>query len=148
MALLIPVLLSVPIHSRILYHPGQRKVFCFPMAFNESPENTVIFHYLQMIGSRTAPPSLYPPTPNPPIPKSRVLKSLILNSIVFAVDWNKNAQHESCELSFIGSKMRTIAWETAFHIALRNCSKEVAGKVSIYVILVKGEYMQSNTYFL
>ena len=44
--------------------------------------------------------------------------------------------------------MRTMARETAFQIALRNCSKEVAGKVSIYVILVKGEYMQSNTYFL
>ena len=44
--------------------------------------------------------------------------------------------------------MRTIAWEAAFQIALRNCSKEVGGKVSIYVILVKGEYMQSSTYFL
>ena len=43
--------------------------------------------------------------------------------------------------------MRTIDQETAFHIALRNCSKEVGGKVSIYVILVKGEYMQSSTYF-
>jgi hypothetical protein len=43
------------------------------------------------------------------------------------------------------SKMRTAAWETAFQIALRNCSKEVAGKISIYVILVKEEYMQSST---
>ena len=44
--------------------------------------------------------------------------------------------------------MRTAARETAFQMALRNCSKEVGGKVSIYVILVKGEYMQSSTYFL
>ena len=44
--------------------------------------------------------------------------------------------------------MRTIAWETVFQIALRNCFKEVGGKVSIYVILEKGEYMQSSTYFL
>ena len=44
--------------------------------------------------------------------------------------------------------MRTIAWETAFQIALRNCSEELRGKVSIYVILVKGKYMQSSTYFL
>ena len=44
--------------------------------------------------------------------------------------------------------MRTIIRETAFHISLRNCSKVVGGKVSIYVILVKGEYMQSSTYFL
>ena len=43
--------------------------------------------------------------------------------------------------------MRTIARETASQIALRNCSKEVGGKVSIYVILVKGEYTQSSTYF-
>ena len=43
--------------------------------------------------------------------------------------------------------MRTIARETAFQIALRNCSKEAGGKVSIYVILVKGEYIQSSTYF-
>ena len=28
--------------------------------------------------------------------------------------------------------------ETAFQIALRNCSKEAEGKVSVYVILVKG----------
>ena len=44
--------------------------------------------------------------------------------------------------------MRTIVRETASHIALRNCSKEVGGKVSIYVILVTGEYIQSGTYFL
>ena len=43
--------------------------------------------------------------------------------------------------------MRTVAPETAPQIALRNCFKEVRGKVSIYVILVKGECMQSNTYF-
>ena len=34
--------------------------------------------------------------------------------------------------------MRAIAWETAFQIALRNCSKEAEGMVSIYVILVRG----------
>ena len=44
--------------------------------------------------------------------------------------------------------MRTIAQEIAFQIALRNCSEEVGGKVNIYVILVKGEYLQSSTYFL
>ena len=57
------------------------------------------------------------------------------------------AQHESCELSFIWGNMRAIAWETVFQTALRNCSEEVAGEVSIYVILVKGKYMQSSTYF-
>ena len=44
--------------------------------------------------------------------------------------------------------MRTIAQETAFQISVRNCSKEVGGKVSVYVILVYGEYTQSSTYFL
>ena len=38
--------------------------------------------------------------------------------------------------------MRTIAQETAFQIALRNCSKEVDGEVRIYMILEKGETMQ------
>ena len=60
----------------------------------------------------------------------------------------KNAQHESCELSFIGGKMKTIARETAIQIALRNYFSEVWGKVSVYVLLVKGEYMQSNKYSL
>ena len=43
--------------------------------------------------------------------------------------------------------MRTVAWETAFQIALRNCSKEARGKLSIYVILAKVEYMQLSTLF-
>ena len=41
--------------------------------------------------------------------------------------------------------MKTIAWESAFQIALRNYSKEAGGTVSIYMLLVKGEYMQSST---
>ena len=44
--------------------------------------------------------------------------------------------------------MRTVAWETAPQIALRNCSKEVEGMDSIYVILVKGEYVQARAYFV
>ena len=45
--------------------------------------------------------------------------------------------------------MRTIARETAFQRALRNCSKEVVvGEVSIDVILLKEEYMHSSTYVL
>ena len=43
--------------------------------------------------------------------------------------------------------MRTAAGETASQIALRDRSKEEGGKVRIDVILVKGEYMQSSTYF-
>ena len=34
-------------------------------------------------------------------------------------------QHESYQLNFIWSKMRTAAWETAFQRAQRNCSEEV-----------------------
>ena len=33
-------------------------------------------------------------------------------------------------------------------IALRHCFKEVEGKVSIYVILVKEEYVQSSMFIL
>ena len=40
--------------------------------------------------------------------------------------------------------MRTAAQET---LPQRNCSKDVAGKVRIYVILGKGEYMQSSRHF-
>ena len=43
--------------------------------------------------------------------------------------------------------MRTASCETVPQIALKNFSKDVGGKDSINVILVKGEYMQSNTYF-
>ena len=60
----------------------------------------------------------------------------------------KNAQHESCKLSFIFGAKWGDSRETAFQIALRNCSREVVGKVSIYVILVKVECMHSSTYFL
>ena len=44
--------------------------------------------------------------------------------------------------------MRTPVCETAPQIALKNDSKEAGGKDSIYVALVKGEYMQSSTDFL
>ena len=43
----------------------------------------------------------------------------------------KDAQLESCELSFIWGKMRTVAWETAPKTALRNCSKEAGGGESL-----------------
>ena len=43
---------------------------------------------------------------------------------------------------------RTIAWVTAPQIVPRNYSKVVEWKVSIYVPLVKGEYMHSSTYIL
>ena len=44
--------------------------------------------------------------------------------------------------------MRTAAQETtAPQIALGNCPEEAGRKVSIYEILMKGEYMQSSTYF-
>ena len=42
--------------------------------------------------------------------------------------------------------MRTIAWDKAFQITLRSCSKEGGDKVNIYVILVKRKYRQSSAY--
>ena len=39
------------------------------------------------------------------------------------VSTEKNAQYENCELSFIWDEMRTIAWETAFQVALKSCSE-------------------------
>ena len=43
--------------------------------------------------------------------------------------------------------MRTAAQETGPQIALRNCSIKAGGKERICVILVKGEYLQSQTPF-
>ena len=43
--------------------------------------------------------------------------------------------------------MRTADRETAPQITLRDCSKEAVGEDSVYMILLKGEYMQSGTYF-
>lgn len=58
----------------------------------------------------------------------------------------KTLQHESWELNLIWSNMRTVARDTVSQTALRNSSKWVEGKVRIYVILVKVEYMQSSTF--
>ena len=52
------------------------------------------------------------------------------------------------ELNFIWGNMMTVTWETAPQATLRNCSKDIGGKERIYVILVKGEYMQSSTNIL
>ena len=59
----------------------------------------------------------------------------------------KNVQCESSGFSFIWSKMRTIAWETAFQIALRDCSKKLGGGANIYVLLVKGVHAIKHTSF-
>ena len=40
----------------------------------------------------------------------------------------KDAQYESCQLSFIWDKMRPAVWEIIHQIALRICSKEVVGE--------------------
>ena len=43
--------------------------------------------------------------------------------------------------------MRTAAQETASQTVLRNCSKEVGvGRTCLYVIWVKGEFIQSSAY--
>ena len=45
-------------------------------------------------------------------------------------------------VKFYLGQMRTVAQGIAFQMALRNCSREASGKVSIYVLLVNGECMQ------
>ena len=40
----------------------------------------------------------------------------------------------------------TAVQEIALQVALRNCFKESGRKVSVYVLLVKGEYMHSSVY--
>ena len=71
-----------------------------------------------------------------------------VNFEVSFVELKTNAQRQSCELCFIWGKMRTAAQGISLQIALRNYSKEVeVGKVNIYVILVKGAFMESSAYF-
>ena len=50
---------------------------------------------------------------------------------------------------FIWGRMKTASRETAPQIALRTVPKNAGGweEDSIYMILVKGEYVQSGTYF-
>ena len=52
---------------------------------------------------------------------------LLLN-ILFSVFMKKDAQFESCKLSFIWGKMRTATREAASQIALRKCSKAAEGE--------------------
>ena len=42
--------------------------------------------------------------------------------------------------------MRTIAWETASQIALRNSSEEVGRNSVLYMILVKGVHAVKHTF--
>ena len=49
--------------------------------------------------------------------------------------------------SFIWGKMRMIAQVTGSQITLKICSKEVGGKDSMYVILVKVGYKQSDRFY-
>ena len=51
-------------------------------------------------------------------------------------------------MRFIGGKKKTIAGERTPQIALRNCSTEAVGKVSIRVILVKGGGTCNHIFFL
>ena len=51
-----------------------------------------------------------------------------ISFLAFLFQLKKDAQLESCELSFICGKMRTAAWEAAPQIALRDCSKEAVGE--------------------
>ena len=52
------------------------------------------------------------------------------------VSTEKHVQLESCELSFIWGKIKTVAQEAASHRALRDCSKAVVGERG----LVKEEF--------
>ena len=45
------------------------------------------------------------------------------------VSTKKDAQFESCELSLVWGKMRTVDWKAAPQIALRDCAEEVVGEV-------------------
>ena len=90
--------------------------------------------------------------PDPGIePKCPALKKTLYHlshqgSTVMVGSTKKDAQCESCELSFIWGKMRTATRETAPQIILRNCFKEVVGEdqESRYKIWWRQSSMQSD----
>ena len=65
------------------------------------------------------------------------------------VDWKKKKKSKTWEVwvKFYPGQIETIAWEIVFAMSLRNYSEEARRKVSIWVIFMKGEDMQSSTYF-
>ena len=65
----------------------------------------------------------------------------------FPVLTKQDVPCESCELSFIGGKMRTAAWEIAPQLVLRDCSKEVVGKGQYIRFWWRGNSMPSSAYF-
>ena len=73
------------------------------------------------------------------------LNSQLSHWASFLVNMNNVGQ---CELSFIGGKMRTVAVETAFQIAPRNCSKEAGAHWGQYAYdFSEGGYVSSSTCF-
>ena len=119
-----------------LLHPGERPVLTSQVSMRS-------LYGMVSNGQQVPKKCIHPP---PPVSSfSRRLGCWRITSQRGRLE--KNTQRESCKLSLIRGKMRTLAQETASQIALRNCSKEIVGKVIMYVILVKGEYMHSRTYF-
>ena len=58
-------------------------------------------------------------------------------------------QCESCKLSFLGDEMRAkCSLGDNISDSFEKLLQRGRGKVRIYAILVKGEYMQPTTYFL
>ena len=64
-----------------------------------------------------------------------------------SVGCKKEAQCDSCGSSFIWGKMRTIAWETASQIALRNSSREVGRRSVLHMILVRWVHAAKYTFW-
>ena len=60
----------------------------------------------------------------------------------------KDAQLESCELSFIWGKIRTAAWEAASQIALRDCSKAAVGEGHCVRFRWSGSSIPLGTHFI
>ena len=60
------------------------------------------------------------------------------NFIFQIVHWGGEAQHESCELSFIWGKMRTLAQQTAFQRCWGTAPKRYGEWSALAMILVKG----------
>ena len=65
----------------------------------------------------------------------KLLKPLLSWPLLTGKKAKQNLQYESCELSYIWGRIRTVVQEMALQITLRNCSKKAwgGGGESVYM---------------
>ena len=70
-----------------------------------------------------------------------------VHKFILYVEWKKDIQLESCELSFNWGKVRTAVWEAASQIALRDCFKVAVGESQHIRFSWKGNSIPWRTFY-